>query len=187
MTTSSILPVATNDSVREARRGAWTVASQTITPQVRVVEPPVQQVSIEIQPSGRRLGAGQETIRQKGGVSQEPRSEGVLKHSDANPSPSPSETTSDDQILVSRRMADKALFGLSAVLLAAFLWMCAGNDDLTSPLLIVSSWMVHALAIAVIAAMVVGLGYMVLRTPWTVRIVFVGILILNWVLKTLLG
>jgi hypothetical protein len=99
----------------------------------------------------------------------------------------PAGTTQEDQDIASVIMVDKALLGLSVVLLAAFLWMIAGKDDLSNPYLIVSSWAWHASGMTVVAVLVYAAWQLVRWTSWTVRMVFVGIMLLNWILTTWLG
>jgi hypothetical protein len=106
---------------------------------------------------------------------------------DPLPGEAPGGSEAEDQDLSARRMADTALLGLAAILIVAFLWMCTGKDDLSTPLLIAMSWSWHALAAAAIAAAMISLWQLVRATSWTVRLVFAGILLLNWVLESLFG
>jgi len=96
-------------------------------------------------------------------------------------------TAGDDPDASSARMVDLTLFGLFVIIMAAFFWMIAGHDDLSTPFLVASSWLWHALGTTVIAMMAYGAWQLVRRTSWTVRIVFLGIMILNWILTAWLG
>jgi hypothetical protein len=188
MITSSTMPLADDGAVHQAPHGIWSAESMSAPP-LGAASAPSARPAIGIHRPGRRRSAGRAgdpVIHEaRAVVSATP----VMGPQPAVslPRQSPAGAAAEDPELASLRMVDHALIGLAAVLLAAFFWMCAGKDDLSNPLLILSSWTWHALAVTVIAAMAATVWQLVRRTSWTVRMVFAGILLLNWVLTTLFG
>jgi hypothetical protein len=187
MTTCPTLPVATTDAIPTTPHRGRTSASSS--PAVAASAATARRSPSRMQreercPPGR--GAGDRDSDDKYAlIGDAP--VGVTPPADTRLVAAPGASAREDQDLPAQRRVDHALLGLVVIVLASFLWMCAGKDDLSSPYRIALSWTWHAVAAMTIAAALITIWQLVRWTSWTVRIVAVGIVLLDWALKSLFG
>jgi hypothetical protein len=187
MTTSSTLTVDTTAALATPRHRRRTTASCARSAVADAA--PTRRMASRTQraercPSGRGAGdqagdAAQAVIADASAF--------VPPPAGTRPAAAPGAGGREDADLPALRRVDHALLGLAVIVIASFLWMCAGSDDLSSPLRIALSWTWHAVAAAAIAAAVLTIWQLVRWSSWTVRLVAVGIVLLDWALKSLFG
>jgi hypothetical protein len=188
MITSSILPAIISANAPVVPIRMWNMASATVTSSSRAGAASDHHVLREVRHPPHRPQGGF-------AVDRSPQDQAAV----VNPAPQvavlgagiasvpTAAVTERDQELSARRMVDTAMLVIPLILAAAFFWMCTGKDDLSDPFLILYSWMWHALGVTAVSAAAYAVWQLVRRTSWTVRAVFVGIMLLNWALTTLFG
>jgi hypothetical protein len=189
MITSSIQPAIAPKRIHKAPARTRTTRSGSTAPEFRAGETPIQRIFLGVDrpsPDQRSQRVDDRHDRDHGsGIGTEPLA--GMRRRDMSVVVEAAATAGDGEDASSVRRVDLALLGIAVVVMTAFVWMIAGNDDLSSPFRVATSWLWHVVETSVIAVMAYGAWQLVRSTPWTVRIVAVGILILNWILTAWLG